>query len=87
MLKPMPHKFLKYHKDMSSINLNDFFGFALCELTTPKNILKPLVHYKYNGKTIFPTGSFIGVYFSEELKAVDNSSKIAFLILYLTNFN
>jgi DNA polymerase family B len=70
MLKPMPYKMIKFYSNMSNIKLNDFFGFCLAEITTPKNILKPLLPYKHNGKTIFPTGTWIGVYFSEELKAV-----------------
>nr|YP_004376378.1 hyp16 [Moniliophthora roreri]ADO51599.1 hyp16 [Moniliophthora roreri] len=32
----------------------------------------PLLPYKYQGKTIFPKGKWIGVYFSEELKVVQN---------------
>jgi len=64
MCQPMPHKIIKKYNDMSHIKLNDFFGFALAEITTPKNILKPLLPYKHEGKTIYPTGSFIGVYFS-----------------------
>jgi hypothetical protein len=70
MLNPMPYKIIKYYKDLHNIPLDNFFGFCLAEITTPTNILKPLLPYKYKGKTIFPTGSFIGVYFSEELKAV-----------------
>ncbi len=70
MLQPMPHEMIKFHNDMSNIKLENFFGFCLCEVTTPKNIKIPLLPYKHNGKTIFPTGTFIGVYFSEELKEV-----------------
>lgn len=70
MCEPMPHKIIKYHNDLSNIKLNEFFGYCLAEITTPKNILKPLLPYKHNGKTIFPTGTWIGVYFSEELLAV-----------------
>jgi hypothetical protein len=70
MLKDIPHKLIKFYKNMDNIKLDDFFGFCLCEVTTPKNILKPLLPYKHNNKTIYPTGSWIGVYFSEELKAV-----------------
>jgi len=72
MCQPMPHKIIKKYNDMSHIKLNDFFGFALAEITTPKNILKPLLPYKHEGKTIYPTGSFIGVYFSEELKKIQS---------------
>lgn len=56
---------------MSNFGLNDFFEFCLAEITTPKNILKPLLPVKYQDKTIYPTDSWIGVYFSEELKAVE----------------
>ncbi len=57
--------------------LENFFGFCLAEITTPKNILKPLLPYKFKGKTIFPTGTWIGVYFSEELKeVVDRGYKV-----------
>jgi len=55
---------------MNNINLNNFFGYCIAKFTTPKNILKPLLRYKHEGKTIFPTGTWTGVHFSEELKAV-----------------
>ena len=29
-----------------------------------------MLPFKYQGKTIFPTGCWVGTYFSEELKAV-----------------
>lgn len=56
---------------MKNIKLIDFFGFALCNISTPKYMTKPLLLYKYKGKTIFPTGIFTGVSFSEELKAIE----------------
>lgn len=70
MCKPMPYKILKFHKDLSNFNLDNFFGFILAEITVDKNIVRPMLPYKYNGKTIFPTGTFTSTYFSEELKAV-----------------
>ena len=51
-------------------NLNNFFGFLKVEVTCPRNIKVPLLPCKYQGKTIFPTGKWIGTYFSEELKGV-----------------
>lgn len=71
MCKPMPFELIKEYKDMTNINLSNFFGFCLAEITTPRDILKPLLPYKYQGKTIYPTGNWIGVYFSEELKAIE----------------
>ena len=71
MCKPMPHKLIKYHNDLGNITLNNFFGYCLAEITTtPKNTLKTLLPYKHGGSTIFPTGTWIGVYFSEELLAL-----------------
>jgi hypothetical protein len=70
LCQPMPHKIIKFHSDLTNFKLNDFFGYCLSEITTPKNILKPLLPYKYNGKTIYPTGKWVGVYFTEELKKI-----------------
>ena len=53
-------------------NLDNFFGFCKVEVTCPPSIERPLLPLKYQGKTIFPTGKWVGVYFSEELKAVKN---------------
>lgn len=68
MLKPMPDKIIKFHNSIT--NFYDFFGFCLAEIQAPKNILNPLLPYKKDGKTIYPTGTWIGIYFSQELKAV-----------------
>ena len=48
------------------------FGFCEVVVTCPKDIKKPVLPHKYNGETIFPTGEWTGVYFTEELKAVSN---------------
>jgi len=64
MLNDMPGRVIKYHANLRKFSLQDFFGFALAEVTIPK-ILVPLLPYKSeNGNTIFPTGVVIGVYFS-----------------------
>jgi len=83
MLKPMPLNLIKVHKNMDESfptnqsqgcnsfggrDFNNFFGFVKCKVTTP-NTLKPILPFKRNGRTIFPTGSWIGTYFSEEVKA------------------
>ena len=71
MIKPMPLNLIKTHKNMSSLSLkffNNFFGFVKCRVTTPKHILKPILPFKHEGKTIFPTGTWIATYFSEEIK-------------------
>ena len=36
----------------------------------PDSIIRPVLPVKFNGKTIYPNGKWIGTYFSEELKEV-----------------
>jgi hypothetical protein len=68
MCKPLPGKLIRFHKTINC--LDNFFGFINCKVTIDKDILKPMLPFKYNGKTIFPTGDISGIYFSEELKAI-----------------
>jgi hypothetical protein len=56
MCNPMPFEKIKFHQSMSSIKLEEFFGFCLCEVETPDNIMRPLLPVKHQGKTIFPRG-------------------------------
>jgi hypothetical protein len=70
MCNPIPYELIKFHKDLTNYDLNNFFGFCLAEIYCPKDIKIPLLPFRYKNKTIFPTGKWIGVYFSEELKAV-----------------
>jgi hypothetical protein len=72
MKQDMPYELIKFHKDLSNYDLNNFFGFCLAEIECPENIIRPLLIYKDNGRAIHLTGKWIGVYFSEELKAVSN---------------
>jgi len=43
MRKPLPFLPLSFINDMSNFNLNDFFGFCLAKIETPKNIKIPLL--------------------------------------------
>jgi hypothetical protein len=82
MKKPMPQDLIRKFKILeNNFNLNTFlfffffvflffFGSLKVEVNSAKDIKIPLLPCKYNGKTIYPTGSRIGTYFSEELKAV-----------------
>lgn len=82
MCKPIPLKLIKYYEDMSSINLSNFFGFCKVEVESP-NTLRPILPLKYKDKTIFPTGKWVGIYFSEELKtAIQYGYKIKLLSGY-----
>ena len=68
MMKDLPLKPLRWVDN--SVKLEDFFGFALVKVYCPVTIKKPILPFRYKNKTIFPTGSWVGVYYSEELKAV-----------------
>jgi hypothetical protein len=58
MRNPLPFLPLTFINDMSNLKLNDFFGFCLAKIETPKNIKIPLLHFKTEtGEIIFPTGS------------------------------
>jgi DNA polymerase type B, organellar and viral len=71
MSNPMPFEMIRYHHGMSFIKLENFFGFCLALIECPLNIKRPVLPYKHLGKTIYPNGTWLGVYFSEELKAVE----------------
>lgn len=70
MLKPMPLNIVKFHKDLSNTDLDNFFGFALAEIYCPDSIQIPVLPFKFNNRTIYPKGHWKATYFSEELKAV-----------------
>ncbi|KAL2330707.1 hypothetical protein Fmac_018288 [Flemingia macrophylla] len=59
-----------WHSDLESMTLDSMFGFIEAYVECPKSIKKPFLPYRDNkeGTLIFPTGSFVGVYYSEELK-------------------
>jgi hypothetical protein len=55
--------------DLHSSNIEDLFGFIEAYVICPEHIKKPVLPYRdENGTLIFPTGQFMGVYYSEELK-------------------
>lgn len=72
MLKPMPHKVLNDGKviDLSNRTLDSFFGLVHARIFCPLNMSRPVLPYHFEGKTIYPVGTWTGTYFSEELKAV-----------------
>ena len=65
-------------------NLDNIFGFVEAIITCPQDIKTPLLLHNFNGKNIHPTGTWKGVYFSEELKAVVNHGyKVKMVNVYL----
>jgi len=67
-LKPLPFNCIGYKKKLDS--LDNFFGFVEVEVTAPM-LPKPMLPLSRKGKIFFPTGTWKGIYFSEELKAVE----------------
>ena len=47
---------------------NDTLGFYHVKVYCPKSIIHPILPVKVNGITVFPTGEWTGLYFSEEIK-------------------
>lgn len=68
MLQPMPHKLLNNGPiDMKNRSLDSFFGYILAEIICPLDMLRLVLPYHFEGKTIYPVGTWSGWYFSEEL--------------------
>jgi hypothetical protein len=71
MCNPMPIKFLGITNCLgNNVKLEEVFGFAEARITTPENLDIPLLPFKIDNETLHPLGSWIGIYFTEELKAV-----------------
>jgi len=71
MMKPMPFKIIKYHNNLN-IDLTvdtELFGFFEAQCYVPNNV-RPMLSYKHQGKIIYPHGTWKGVYFTEEMKAL-----------------
>jgi DNA polymerase type B, organellar and viral len=69
MCNPMPINFIDITNG-TDLKLEDVFGFVEAKITTPDNIQIPLLPHKMDNETLHPLGSWIGIYFSEELKTV-----------------
>jgi hypothetical protein len=65
----MPIEFLS-ETDGTNVRLEDIFGFAEARITTPNNLEIPLLPFKVENETLHPLGSWIGIYFTEELKEI-----------------
>jgi len=72
MLNDLPGKFIKDHKNMKAIKLENFFGFVKVIVETLPNLKVPLLPYRdyETGRVSYPIGKWTGTYFSQELLAV-----------------
>lgn len=55
---------------LESKKIEDYYGYCLAKIKTPKNMKKGILPYRYKNKTITPEGEWTGWYYSEELKEV-----------------
>jgi hypothetical protein len=60
MLNPMPYNILNNGKMISLINrtLDSFFGFAYVKIVCPIDMLRPVLPFHHDGKTIYPVGTW-----------------------------
>ncbi|XP_054789359.1 DNA polymerase-like [Prosopis cineraria] len=67
---PMPGGKPVWHGKLEGQDIDRLYGYFEAHIVCPPTIKKPFLAYRDNlSKTIvFPTGEFVGVYFSEELK-------------------
>lgn len=66
---PMPGGEPVWHSNLESKDLDSMFGFIEAYVVCPKTIKKPFLPYRDKNNTLlFPTGEFVGVYYTEELK-------------------
>jgi len=69
MLKPMPFQLIKIFKPRLNWYLDkDFFGFIEAEITISDKCKKILLVHRFNGEILHSSGTFQGIYFSEELR-------------------
>lgn len=66
---PMPGGVPVWHGNLEGMDLDSIFGFIEAYVVCPKTLKRPFLPYRDKNETlIFPTGEFVGVYYSEELK-------------------
>lgn len=66
---PMPGGVPVWYGNLEDRDLDGMLGFIEAYVVCPKTIKKPFLPYRdKEGTLFFPTGEFVGVYYSEELK-------------------
>nr|YP_009704469.1 hypothetical protein [Volvariella volvacea]AYD91358.1 hypothetical protein [Volvariella volvacea]AYD91390.1 hypothetical protein [Volvariella volvacea] len=49
-----------------------FYGYVECKVECPLDFQTPILPCKHEGKTIYPTGTWLGTYFSEHVKLAES---------------
>ena len=88
MLKAMPFKFLRTFIPNTEFRLNkNFFGFCKVEITISNKCNKILLPHKIEDKIVHSSGTFTGIYFSEELKLYLGNKNYKFKYLECYEFS
>lgn len=83
MCNQMPCEYIETVDDCTNIKLEDIFGYCKAKITTPNNLMYPLLPHKIDGDTVHPIGTWVGIYFSEELKFVkEHGYKVELITVY-----
>lgn len=56
-----------WHGQLEGTDIDSLYGFFEAHIVFPKTI-KTFLPYRDKHSLVFPTGEFVGVYYSEELK-------------------
>jgi len=87
MLKPMPYKLIKIFIPDNQFRLNDkIFGFIKVKVTINENCKKILLPQRINDKIVYQSGTFIGIYFIEEIKLYTKNKFYKFEYLEVYEF-
>jgi len=74
MIKPLPCGQPVY---VNNPDLSNFYGFLRCTVEIPKDTPYPTLPYRKNNLIIFPTGTFTGMWFSEEIRyAISKGARV-----------
>lgn len=65
---PMPGGHPVWHSSLQGQDLDSLYGFIEAYVVCPKTIKRPPYPDKKTNILLFPTGEFVGVYYSEEFK-------------------
>ena len=81
---PMPGGRPVWHGNLVGKELDSLFGFLEAYIRCPPTIKRPFLPYRDKNDTlIFPTGEFVGVYYSEELKY---AKRIGYTVIPLSGY-
>lgn len=73
-----------WHGNLGDSDIDTLFSFIEAYVKCPKKMNKPFLPYRgKDGILIFPTGEFVGVYYSEELKY---AKKIGYQVLPISGY-